>query len=479
MYHLLCCIVHRLAYNRDEKADLLLIEHIRPLKERDEFLDRIKHFGFFDSVRYVPVHSFKLSKGIALDENSSEEDIKTVIGNISRVFEEWLKDDLRKYREIYAASDISTIGVYMNSHGIPYNYFEDASGMLSQQERYLSITKNNNKTDFIINQYLGCTGRSKYVKTKLCDLKHQCEGFYDEKAVDFSIYEILKNVIPNKVDTILEFFGKTNGSVNINGKACLLLTQDLNTLKIKDLDLQELTLTTLIDYISPDSQIIIKPHPKDRWQNYRRIFPDSIVLERAEPAELLPFALSERVEVALTASSTSIHGVDRFAKKAYSFTTEIETNRDNIDYFYIITEIIKEFGILSGVTTQNINKTQISAFLDNAEIVQSGNEILIDGSEKCIEAENYSLAFFPFSNDKNGSFTITASYKPHKHSLMPQKNIKIAVFCNDKKYFEKLEKLHFVRSLKYTKADIEVTSEKKNMEDNNEKENCSICANEA
>lgn len=304
MYHLLCCIVHRLAYNKDEKADLLILENIRPLNQRKEFFERLTRFGFFDSVRYVPEQNFKLSKGMALTEESSEEDIKTVVGNICTTFENWFKGDMRNYREIYVASDISSCGVYLNGNNIPYNYFEDASGMLSQLDRYLSITGSHNKTNFIVNRYVGGAGRSKNVKTKIGDLKHQQKGYYDEKAVDFSVYDTLKNVILDKVDAILEFFGDKSSSLELDDKSCLLLTQDLNTLKIKDIDLQELTLTTIVDYICPDCKLIIKPHPKDRWQNYRRIFPNSVLLERAERAELLPFALGSKVDIAITESST-------------------------------------------------------------------------------------------------------------------------------------------------------------------------------
>lgn len=105
MYHLLCCIVHKLAYNADEEAELLILEYIKPEKERSAFLKKLNDFGFFSSIRYVPEQQFKLKKGIALDENSSEKQINTVINYISSAFESWFGKDMRAYSEIYVASD--------------------------------------------------------------------------------------------------------------------------------------------------------------------------------------------------------------------------------------------------------------------------------------------------------------------------------------------------------------------------------------
>lgn len=484
IYHLLSCIVHRLAYNPNEKAVLLLLEHIKPLNDRKEFFARLERFHFFDTVRIVPVQSFKLSNGLALDENSSEEDIQTVINNISRTFEKWFKEDIRQYREIYVSSDISPCGIYLNSRGIPYNYMEDASGMLSEEQRYLSITKGNNKTNYIINEYLGCAGRSSNVKARLGDLKHQKADFYDEKAVNFSIYDIIRHMLPDRIDDLLGFFGSTNGKVEVEENSCLLLTQDINTLKIKDLDLQELTLTTLVDYMTPDSQLIIKPHPKDRWQNYRRIFPNAVILERAEPSELLPFTLNRRVKTALTASSTSVRGVDSFAQKAYSFTTEIEIKRENIDAMYIITETLKELGGNPSVRLSRINEVQMTALLDNAGILCGGNDVLIDGRSDIQGSEYYStdgrnnkpqtsetyrqpcgnyseasckLIFMPFVGKIDCDFVIRAEFLPERRSLMKHKTVEIAVFCTDDYFREKIKTLQFVRHLKYTLADVNVT----------------------
>lgn len=472
MYHLLYCIVHKLAFNSDEDCELLLVEYIKPQKERADFFKKLEEYGFFSKIRCVPEQQFKLKKGIALDENSSEKEINIVIGNISTAFEKWFGEDMKKYSEIYVASDQHSCGIYLIHNKISYTYMEDASGMLSEQERYLSITRSNNRTNYIINEYLGCAGRNGCVKAKLCDLKHQQKGFHDDKAVDFSIYDALKSIIPEKVPVLLEFFGNISTVIGSSKKICLFLTQDLNTLKIKDLDLQELTATTLVDYFCPDHKLIIKPHPKDRWQNYKRIFPNADILEKSVPSELLPFAIDGEIDTVLTASSTSVRGVSEFAKKAYSFTTEIETHRERIDSMFALTEVLKQIEIKEGVSLCNINEEQMLNFLDSAGIKADGKEVLIDGgisNSENIDYENSRLLFClnPEDNLNYGKgdgyrdkFVIRADFKPESDSLFEEKEHLIFAYSSDSLLSEKLARVNIKRKLYHSKAEVLINCER-------------------
>lgn len=75
--------------------------------------------GFFTTARYVPEQKFKLKKGNALDNTSSEKEIKSVIENISKTFENWLDEDITKFEEIYVASDQHSLGIYLTSKVFP------------------------------------------------------------------------------------------------------------------------------------------------------------------------------------------------------------------------------------------------------------------------------------------------------------------------------------------------------------------------
>lgn len=477
MYHLLCCIVHKLAYHPDDDAELLMLEYIKPDKNRKAFLKQVLDSGFFATARYVPEQKFKLKKGNALDDTSNEKEIKAVIENISKTFESWFDEDITKFDEIYVASDQHSLGIYLTSKSIPYHYFEDASGMLSEQSRYISITKSNNMTNHIINDYLGCMGRSSCVKSKLCDLRHQQKGFYDEKAEDFCIYDILKFKIPDKVQEIINFFGDIPHKIRGDKKICLYLTQDLNTLKIKDLDLQELMMTTLVDYMCGDEYVlVVKPHPKDRWQNYRRIFSDCILLEKSEPSELLPFVIDREVDMALTASSTSIRGVDKFAIHSYCFTTDIETNRERIDDMYVAALLLKELEVNNIGTIRNINKIQITNLLNRCGIIFDNGNVLIDGGMKKndnLDVYDYKLSILlnlgniiNFNADipTEGLYIITADFLPKGTSLMREKQLMIFAYTRDKEIQSRLESLIIRKQLKYTQADIAVRCKKADSE---------------
>lgn len=477
MYHLLCCIVHKLAYHPDDDAELLMLEYIKPDKNRKAFLKQVLDSGFFATARYVPEQKFKLKKGNALDDTSNEKEIKAVIENISKTFESWFDEDITKFDEIYVASDQHSLGIYLTSKSIPYHYFEDASGMLSEQSRYISITKSNNMTNHIINEYLGCMGRSICVKSKLCDLRHQQKGFYDEKAEDFCIYDILKFKIPDKVQEIINFFGDIPHKIRGDKKICLYLTQDLNTLKIKDLDLQELMMTTLVDYMCGDEYVlVVKPHPKDRWQNYRRIFSDCILLEKSEPSELLPFVIDREVDMALTASSTSIRGVDKFAIHSYCFTTDIETNRERIDDMYVAALLLKELEVNNIGTIRNINKIQITNLLNRCGIIFDNGNVLIDGGMKKndnLDVYDYKLSILlnlgniiNFNADipTEGLYIITADFLPKGTSLMREKQLMIFAYTRDKEIQSRLESLIIRKQLKYTQADIAVRCKKADSE---------------
>lgn len=466
MYHVLCAMVHRLAYHGGEEAQLLMMEYTKPLRERKSFAERLTSFGYFSSVRYVPEKQIRMKNGRTLNQNSSEEEINSVIDSVCRAFSSWFGEDMRKFSEIYVASDQHSLGIYLIKNKIPYTYMEDASGMLSEQQRYLDITKSGNTTNYIINNYLGAAGRNALVKAKLCDLKHQSPGFYDEKAVDFSIYTTLKNLIPEHTAKLLEFFGVKQETIKADRKICLFLTQDLNTLSHKDIDYQELMTTTLVDYICPKHQLIIKPHPKDRWLNYRRIFPDSLILPRSAPSELLPFSIKGSIDLALTASSTSIRGVSEFIDRTYYFTTDIEINRDGLDSMFTAVEVLKAIEITGGVSLDNINNEQAQNFLDNAGIKADGNYILIDGGlspGRLLPPQNSAIALYLSTADSlnfnpaldtDSLFLITTQFIPDEDSLMPKKELYSFAFCHDEKLRRRLENLRLEKRLKYTRSDV-------------------------
>ena len=69
------------------------------------------------------------------------------------------------------------------------------------------------------------------------------------------------------------------------------MTQYLKSMAVKDLDVQEQITNLLVDYFAQGFQLVIKPHPKDQWLNYRRMFPEAVLLPPNINSELIPLPL--------------------------------------------------------------------------------------------------------------------------------------------------------------------------------------------
>ena len=236
-------------------------------------------------------------------------------------------------------------------------------------------------------------------------------------------------------------------------------------------------MTTLVDYMCGDEYVlVVKPHPKDRWQNYRRIFSDCILLEKSEPSELLPFVIDREVDMALTASSTSIRGVDKFAIHSYCFTTDIETNRERIDDMYVAALLLKELEVNNIGTIRNINEIQITNLLNRCGIILDNGNVLIDGGMKKndnLDVYDYKLSILlnlgniiNFNADipTEGLYIITTDFLPKGTSLMREKQLMIFAYTRDKEIQSRLESLIIRKQLKYTQADIAVRCKKADSE---------------
>ena len=268
VYHLLCCIVHKCIYRKEKQATLLIVEYLQNKEVLDVIVERLVRLEWFEKIVIVPERKIKALHLKTLSENSRNAQIKKVLYKIIRGVKDLLQIDFSCFEEINMAGDYWSVGLYLRYNQIPFNYFEDGSGMLSQCDRYNQIIQNTNTTHFIIAKYLNSIGKGELIQKKYADLSNQSEGFYDELAVDFSIYELINKMDKRDVLDLLSVFGCTLYCIEEGVPAALFLTQYFKTMQIKSVRTQELLTTMLLDYFAPNCQIIIKPHPKDRRINY-------------------------------------------------------------------------------------------------------------------------------------------------------------------------------------------------------------------
>ena len=476
-YQLLYCIVHRLARHADEEAGLLMVEYIRPESEQKEFLKKLRDTGWFSFVRLVPENQFKLKRGNALTEESSPQEIEAVIGNVCDCVKNWLNLDLSTFSRIYIGSDQWSFGIYCLANKIPHVYIEDASGMLSQRERYMQITKEICLTNYVISEYLHGAGTSEYEIARLCDERNFINGFTDEKAENFSIYDALKYDIPERVPEILAFYGASPITVSDASPVCMYMTQYLKSMAVKDLDVQEQITTMLVDYFSAGCRLVIKPHPKDIWLNYRRIFPQAVILPHRMNSELIPFLFDKPVCRVLTASSTSVGGMAPFAQEIYQFTTEIETRHEHLHAIYVAAALMKEVSRCAGGKVcpiyQQVNQIQLENFLRALEVdtAEDGWRILVTEDPSLLSQENEDVKGvlllldetaanrqkLPFPSGKT-VLQVRASLSPEENSLFAENEYAMYLLINDSTIQKCISSFAFVRMLPFSKAKLYVQS---------------------
>lgn len=367
-YHILYCMIHKVFYHREDKAVLMMTEYMAPAEELKSFIAKIKEGGWFEEVLIVPEARFRRTVGQKLTERSEVEEIENTIAKMNELLLEWYPAGFEQFENIYLAADQWSVGVYLLSHKIPYYYMEDASGLLGDEGRYLKLVRETNPQNYLLCEYLQGAGRNPIVKGKLCDLDNQPEGFYDEKAIDYSIYKTMCQLDETTRMQIVTLYGGQMLSMPKNEPTTVFLTQYFNNLKIRDVAIQRKMTELLIDYFAQDSHLIIKPHPKDRYIPYETIFSGCTVVQRAIPSELLPFMLPKEAEQVITPNSTSIGGMRHSCLEVYLFGEEIEVHYERLHLYYVAAKILEAVYCGQEVCYPNANAWFLQNFLKRLRI---------------------------------------------------------------------------------------------------------------
>lgn len=395
VYHTLCCIVHKLSIHRDEDAVLFIVEYMLPTNELHAYVKKLKNMNWFRDIRIVPEKNFRFQRGFELTEESSKEDIEKVIKNICNSLEKWYKPGFAHFSEYNIAADNWSIGIFLLYHKIPYNYFEDACGIMSDTERFLRIIRNFNETNYIISNYLGGVGRSRTARRLYCSLKSQTKDFYDDRAVDFTIYESVLRMKPFDVNHLLDLYGCDTYPIKQDQKNVLFLSQRLPTLTIQKIEVQERMTVLIMDYFCNGCNIIVKPHPKDVWIDYKKLIPECHVVDRSVPSELLPFILKReennekesldtmKFSLCITPNSTSIHGLAHIAEATIYFGNDFEVNYEHLHIYYIVAKFIQTIYSNEHILTDSITKGYLKQFFDKQEFDFDFNE-QFSFESKCI-----------------------------------------------------------------------------------------------
>ena len=476
-YHVLCCVLHKMAVHPEEPATLLLSDIHR---NSVAFARRYQESGVFDQVILLPELA-------VLDHQRYLErkhiPTKLILDICCRRMEKLLKKEQLslKGQELFLCPDHFPFGWYVIKNKMAYHCFEEGSGVLSDRQFALSNMKRN-KTQYQLCFDLGCFGENPYAVEILADAEKQKPGYRNEKMKDFSVDKILEKMSPKCRNIVLKFFG-VQGRLPLGGNSVLLLTQHMANLGLMTLEEQHQLYQLFADYLFPkDSHLVIKPHPDDIVGNYHRIFPDAAVLPFAMPSELMKYGVEGRFKKAAAAYSTSVRSMGYLCDETLCFDSLILKNWKYIPEYDSVVRFLQEAGAKSAVTDgdegllKELSRTEgkeiffeyqenpnVSAeYVVFSDLTQTEKnpleraEEIADYLEKshakailfCQEKEEYS--FFSGKNQEVFAYIRPITLRFGKEQRQ------IFVYTKEKAIMEKAEQFHQKKELRYTGVTVDM-----------------------
>lgn len=338
-YQILGCILHKLEYHRDDEA-ILLISDVHIL--RNDFKSRIKSTKIFKKVEII---SDKVIKRNVLKVGTEASYISSIARNVRKK----TPIDFNKITEFNIYLDHWPLGLYLMKNSVSYNFFVDGSGMFSKLDYTLDLIKKVDEKVYSIAKNYKLVGRNSLVNKIYVDLGAEPSCYKgNEKLVDFNLDSILRKLDVKIIKAIFRIFNVDNICIDQENTA-LVLTQNYINLGRMEIEEQRRLYEYLVGYFCNDSKLYIKPHPFDFQANYSNWFVNATVIPKEVPSELLSFMITKKIDIGLTASSTSIHNLRNYMNRTISFTPEIEKRYKLINKYYtalkVSSELISRFRI--------------------------------------------------------------------------------------------------------------------------------------
>lgn len=235
--------------------------------------------------------------------------------------EPYVPVDFRQYRDIYVFCDSDPIGYYLNWKKIRYHAVEDGLNCL----RYRDTAREDNRGAFRLKVLFSALGlifiQNGYGRYCL-DMEVNDLSVLDHpmhRMIEQSREELVQGLTAEDKAVLTTMFIANRAELDVAlGKArsrqqpvVLILSEPL----CKDLKVREQLFRDMIreygsfekDGVRQPGVVVIKPHPRDLL-DYRRAFPEDVVLDAHFPMEILNFTGAEfdRVVTVYTVPS-SIH----------------------------------------------------------------------------------------------------------------------------------------------------------------------------
>ena len=350
-YHLLCCILHKMLDNNNP-ARLYISSYL--VDNQPTIIDNLKEANIFNEV-----YEFKEISFTHTDKLMNDKELNLELDRVCKEVEKVIGKELKESKNIYLCSDFYSIGFYLITNKIKYNYFEDGCGTISKRDLPFRIIEKENPNRAALVNKLNALGENEYVVNRYASLKNQIDNYYNELDIEFSVKEKLEELKDKDINKILKIYNVKKIKIEEKNKVNLLLTMHYNQIVTENN--QKRIYSNLLDYFTKkNEQIIVKPHPADTLKNYSKIFDNVKELNRYMPAELFPYCINKKFEKGITCWSTAIFGLKNIIKNIISFDTRIDTTYNDFDKYYAIISYLKEIkeDKIINIKTIDINEIQ-------------------------------------------------------------------------------------------------------------------------
>lgn len=319
-YQLLESIVHKLNYNKNEKAILMMSQWCASkypwYKELTCFFEKVIIF-----------------EGHYTYSEALEDELNSYFGKL------FLENqiEINNFNQIHLLGAEHAFGAYIFANQINNYFWEEGAGALSKKDSMLELFEKAHgyeKANYQINSHLG-DGETDFVIKRYYNRYFQFKDIDGDNLEHFDIAEELEKTDVKDREQLLEIFYGSE-KIDSDHEYALLLTECFANLSIMSWEEQLLSYKYLVDFFLFDYKLLVKPHPDDLMY-YELEFSECEVIRKKFPAELLPFIFLNKPSVVATSSSTSIYGLRRQFENVLEFDFEFSHKKmfNRLNKYYI------------------------------------------------------------------------------------------------------------------------------------------------
>lgn len=256
--------------------------------------ERIEASGIFEEVVMFDEKRDVFFPELAQYMNMQGNQVKIMFGRMKytklygKLQEQYIPVDFAEYRDIYVYCDSDPVGFYLNYKKIKYHAVEDGLNTL----QHFDSARRRNRKFFKLKVFLSSlnllfveNGYGKYcIDMEVNDTS--CLKYPYKKYVEVPRKALTERLTKQEIDLLLQVFIENISELKqliSRGAPILILTEPLC-----DLDTRKRIFEDILAMYEGEGEIVWKPHPNDLLE-YKEVFPNSLVIDKRVPMEMLNF----------------------------------------------------------------------------------------------------------------------------------------------------------------------------------------------